>query len=358
MNLRDIRQKEFADVWLKTKWGIIYACPRFGKIRTAILALKQLPEDISILIAYPDKKIKQSWKDDFEKWEYLNTNVTYTTHLSLKKHKDDVFDLVIVDEVHLLSEAQISACNTLFKNTDNVLALTGTLSKWTERVLREDLNLRPIVRYSISQAIKEGILPDYEINVITTSLDNVVKQNFNRRMLTEKKKFDQLSYVINQLQEEGRDVKFLRFGRMRIIQKSLGKKKATIHLIQKYEKSRILVFCGSIHIADGIGIPSYNSVNNNKEDFDKFVAGEIKHLAVVKIGNTGVTYTPLNMVVMNYFDSNSENFAQKVNRCMSFEYDNPDKKAKIFIITTNEPVEQKWLKKALEFFDKSKIKYL
>jgi hypothetical protein len=79
-------------------------------------------------------------------------------------------------------------------------------------------------------------------------------------------------------------------------------------------------------------------------------------MAVVKIGNTGVTYKPLNKVILNYFDSNAENLAQKVNRCMAMEYNNPDKKAQIYIISTNEEVEEKWLNKSLEFFDKDKIK--
>jgi hypothetical protein len=61
-------------------------------------------------------------------------------------------------------------------------------------------------------------------------------------------------------------------------------------------------------------------------------------------------------VILNYFDSNAENLAQKVNRCMSMEYNNPDKKAQIYIISTNEEVEEKWLNKALEFFEKDKIK--
>jgi len=59
---------------------------------------------------------------------------------------------------------------------------------------------------------------------------------------------------------------------------------------------------------------------------------------------------------LNYFDSNAENLAQKVNRCMAMEYNNPDKKAQIYIISTNEAVEEKWLNKSLEFFDKDKIK--
>ena len=58
-----------------------------------------------------------------------------------------------------------------------------------------------------------------------------------------------------------------------------------------------------------------------------------------------------------YFDSNAENLAQKINRCMAMEYNTPDKKADIYIISSQENVEEKWLNKALEFFDKKKINY-
>jgi hypothetical protein len=63
-------------------------------------------------------------------------------------------------------------------------------------------------------------------------------------------------------------------------------------------------------------------------------------------------------VIINYFDSNAENLAQKINRAMGFEYNNPDKKAHIYIITSDQGIELAWLTKALAFFDKSKIKYI
>ena len=86
MTIRDKRQKEFADVWLKHgKYGILNLCPRFGKIRTSILALEKLKPE-SILIAYPDNKIKDAWQADFEDLGFDDSIVTYTTHLSLKKY--------------------------------------------------------------------------------------------------------------------------------------------------------------------------------------------------------------------------------------------------------------------------------
>jgi hypothetical protein len=40
------------------------------------------------------------------------------------------------------------------------------------------------------------------------------------------------------------------------------------------------------------------------------------------------------------------------------EYNNPDKKAKIYILSTSEDVELRWLQKALEFFDRDKITFI
>jgi hypothetical protein len=132
----------------------------------------------------------------------------------------------------------------------------------------------------------------------------------------------------------------------------------TKKILNAHKDERILVFCGTTKIADSLGIASHHSKSADKETFTEFTEGEGNHMAVVKIGNTGVTYKPLNRVIINYFDSNAENLAQKINRCTAMEYDTPDKKAHIYIISSDEDVELKWLKKALEFFDKSKINYL
>lgn len=359
MTLRDQRQKEFAKAWIDGgKHGILNLCPRFGKIRTSINAMQEIkPKEV--LIAYPDSKIRDSWIADFEELGYDASGVTYTTHLSIHKHKDVSFDMVIIDEIHLLSEAQIEACKELLENNKVVLGLTGTLSSFTEKTLLEELGLVVVAEYPIKQAIEEGVIVDYEIIVKRVPLDNLGKINYNGKLKTEKQQFDALSWVIQQNERQGRNTMFLRLARMRIIQNSIAKRNFTKKLLKEHKDERILVFCGVTKIADSLGIPSYHSKKAEKEMFDKFVAGDgINHMAVVKIGNTGVTYKPLNRVIINYFDSNGENLAQKINRCMAMEYDNPDKKAHIYIVSSDEPVEGNWLKKALEFFDPKKIKYV
>ena len=358
MTLRDQKQQQFAQTFLNSgKFGILNLCPRFGKIRTSIRIFNDLKPK-SVLIAYPDNKIKDSWMADFEAMGFDDSCVTYTTHLSLKKHVEGTFDIIVIDEIHLLSEAQIESCIELLEYNDCVLGLTGTLSGYTERELKDRLSMCVIATYTIEEAIKDGVIVDYQITVVQVPLDNIIKNDYKGKQKTEKKAFDDYGWVIDNMERQGKNTMFLRLARMRIIQNSLAKLEKTKQLLKKFADERVLVFCGITKIADGLGIPSYHSKSSEKDVFEDFTSGKGNHMAVVKIGNSGVTYKPLNRVIINYFDSNAENLAQKINRCMGMEYSNPDKKADIYIITSTESVEQKWLKKALEFFDKSKIKYL
>ena len=362
MTLRDQRQQELAQKWLESdKFGIIYACPRFGKIFMSINVLKEYSDNIKLLIAYPDKEIKKSWQEDFIKKDYKNPNITYTTHMSIHKYADEKFDLVIIDEIHLLSDAQIESVKELIIINNVLLGLTGTMSRTTRLKLKSELNLNVCAKYTIEQGIREGVIVDYSITVFKVPLDDKKKGMFKNVARTEKKQFSALSWIINKQQMEGMDTMFMRLARMRLIQSSEAKRLKTKELLEKNKDKRALVFCGTIKIADNLGIPSYHTKTKAKDQhvFEDFVSGKGEnHLAVVKIGNSGVTYLPLDFVIINSFDSNSENLTQKINRCMGKEYGFSSKKAHIFIISTNEKIELAWLKKSLEFFDKSKIKYV
>lgn len=355
MTIRDQRQKEFADKWMEHRFGILDLCPRFGKIWTTINILEKYPENINILIAYPDKEIKKSWEEDFKKRNYQNPNITYTTHRSINKYIDEKYDIVIIDEIQLLSTSQIDFCKYLFMLNREVIGLTGTLSMKSEQTLSQELGLKVISYYPIEQGVEEGVVVDYQITVHQVDLDNKIRGNFKNPTRTEKTQFGALSWVINN--SDG-DTKFLKLARMKIVKESISKKHKTIQLLKQWKDERILVFCGLTKIADDLGIPSFHTMTKDKSIFQTFVDGKGKHLAVVKIGNSGVTYKPLQKVLINFFDSNPENMAQKIFRCMGMEYDNEDKKAHIHIVSSNEEVELNWLRKSLEFFDKEKVKYI
>ena len=358
MSIRDELQAEFATTWLKEKHGILLLTPRFGKIYTSINILEQLEQGIDILIAYPDKEIKKSWEKDFITRNFNAENVTYTTHMSIKKHIGKSFGLVIIDEIHLLSPAQRDATYNLLLTNDYVLGLTGTLMTRSEKELHDEVGIRVVAEYTLAQAIEARIVPDYQITVINTPLDNTKLKQYSRKMKTDRKQFQDLNYVIAKMDREGRNAQFLRLNRMRLVQKSLSKIDKTKVLLRQHADERILVFCGLTAVADSLGKPAYHAKVKEKNIFQDFVDGNTNHLAVVRIGNAGVTYKKLGRIIINYFDSNAENLAQKINRAMNMEFDNPSKTAEIYILSSREEVELNWLRKALEFFDPSKIKYI
>lgn len=358
MKIRDERQIEFADKFLSTGTsGILNLCPRFGKTRVGIHILQKTGRNPKVLIAYPHNKVEKAWKDEFLKMGYKNPNITFTTHLSLKKYKDIKYDILVIDEIHLLSERQIEAVQEI--TCKITLGLTGTLSSWTERCLQKKLGLNVIGKYSMDQAIKEGVVTDYQITVKMVPLNDIVLNKYKKYTRTEKGQFRAYGKVIEALEAKGKETFFLRLARMRIIQNSLAKIDATKNILNIFNMDRALVFCGLIKTAEAIGCPVFHNKSKDGAIFEDFAAGKGRnHLALVRMGNTGVTYISLNKVVINYFDSNSENLTQKINRCMAMDYSNPDKKSDIWIVSSNEEVELKWLKSALEFFDPKKIKYV
>ena len=77
-----------------------------GKSRVAIEFINEKGLKGNILIVVPRLILFDNWKDEFVKWGYEDTlkQVTFTTYISLAKHCDIHYDLVIFDECHHLSE--------------------------------------------------------------------------------------------------------------------------------------------------------------------------------------------------------------------------------------------------------------
>lgn len=364
MELRDTRQQEFAEIWLKKPFGILHLCPRFGKIKTSINCLLQL-EHPKVLIIHPIETIKKSWMDDFTKWEYPTEKVTYCTTASLWKlaENPEIYDVIIMDEVQLFSPANLQEMKALIKaGNTKILGLSGTVSMDTETELYDTLRLPILAHYPIEQGIKEKVVTDYEINVILTELDDTdkyIKPSKSKEFyVTEKQRYDWISKRIEEVKENFGNLGLLPIQRMHILKKSRAKLNLTKKLIDKFKGERLLIFCGVTEVADSLGVPVYHSKNKNDDVRDAFCRGEnFDVLATVDMFEAGVTVKPINKAVLNSFDSNPENLAQRVSRLTGFEYDNPAKTAVVYIVCTN-TVEQKWLRKALEFFDLSKVKYL
>jgi superfamily II DNA or RNA helicase len=357
---RDEIQERISDIFRNAGFfGIILAAPRVGKIR---ITLNCLDTKDNVMIAYPETSIKQSWIADIKKWKFKGGKIKYTTYMSFKKLKDPV-DVLVLDEVHLISPAQmVHIANYIVNfNIKKVIGLTGTLAPDTRENLLKGLKLPVLVEYPIDEAIADGVITDYRIEVLTTPLSTIkdihVKWKGGEFDTSEKASFDYLTYKISSEQSPLKR-KMLRLQRMSLIKKSFAKIALTKKVLKESGNERVLVFTGLIDVADGLGIDSYHSKSKDDSAALSFISGKTNKLAVVRQLNTGVTFKKLNKAIINFFDSNAENMAQKISRITCLEYDNKDKIANIVIICSDEEQEKIWLSKALSFFDQNKIKFI
>jgi superfamily II DNA or RNA helicase len=362
--LRNQRQEEFAKEWLKTKFGILYLCPRFGKIRTTTICLEKFNKP-KVLVIYPIETIKKSWEEDLVKWGYDNNTLRYVTTTSLWKlaENPELFDVIVADEVHLFSPANLVELKKLIDfGNKKVLGLSGTISDKTRLEIFEAIGLPVVAHYPIEQGIREGVITDYQINVVITELDDKVRHmslyKRSKKLVTEKWKYDWISKKILEKQiDSEEDLGLLPINRMHVLKSSLAKLNLTKKMIDRFKGERILIFCGVTAIADKLGVPVYHSKNKDEDVKNAFCEGKGDILATVDMFEAGVTIKPISKAIINSFDSNPENLSQRISRLTGYEYDNPDKKAVVYIVCTN-TIEIKWLTKALEFFDPTKVKYL
>lgn len=357
MHIKSKYQDKWSDEFIsKGNQGLLALAPRSGKTRTA-LQIATKTKSKNILVVYPDNKIKNSWLKDVKEVDF-QSNITYTTYLSLHKHIEK-YDYVFMDEIHQTSEAQREEIAKLLKINSKWAGLSGSLSTQTIKELNQYFKAKTIISYSIEQAIKDGLISNYEIHIVSCKLDNKTTfKNKSGKLVTEKRMSDSYGYVIDMLRNQGKSTMFAALGRMKLIQKSLGKINKTKELLEQFKNERVLIFNGLITTANSFGNLVHHSKNENEEEFIKFAnnKSKYKHCAVVKIGNSGMNFHNLDYIILNYFDSNEEATTQKICRALLLD-ENPDKIAKIYIICTNEEYERKWLQKSLKMFTQSKIYY-
>lgn len=316
MKSREEIQQEISNEIVKNNWtGLVDVACRVGKTK---ISLDSLNKGFKITIIYPETNIKQSWVNDIK--NYLNTY-------------------------------KIKSC----------FGLSGSLSVESKQEIFEILGLKTIFKYSIQEAISDEIISDYLITVISTPLDtnkNIkVKWKGGEFMTSEKMSFDRLSSKINDWENySSKQLKMMRLSRMRIIMNSKSKIELTKRIIKDNQNNRLLVFCGTIDVSNGLGISSYHSKSLDDSKKDEFLSLRSNHLAIVNKLNTGITFPKLDIAILNYYNSNTEVMCQKISRVMNMDYSG--KIANIIIISSTEEVERKWLLKSLALFDTTKIKYI
>jgi len=109
MELRNqIQQQATQKICFNNFRGIINVAPRVGKSKIVCDAINVLQSPQMILITVPYNSIQESWTTELSKWG-VNIPIAIINQRSLAKENDlNMYDIIICDEVHTLSNAQIA----------------------------------------------------------------------------------------------------------------------------------------------------------------------------------------------------------------------------------------------------------
>lgn len=364
MHRNKIQQEATNSIVKNNYKGILLVAPRVGKSKIIIDALLQSDFNKITIIA-PFNSILESWETEIGKWgEELREKVILVNQRSIEK--EHLSDILICDECHTLSENQVKTIKKLgFKS---ILGATGTLSKDSRKKINPILK-KIIHRYSIKEAIRDKIISNYNITVITLPLDNKDKYIESG---TKKKKFNvtefqQYNYLTKQFNKfkilafkrpELENVKYAYAGkRSRFLYGAKSKIELAKSVINSI-KDKKLIFTTLTDVADSLSPFSYHSKIPPKQldqVLEDFKDNKFDKLSVCGMLSMGFTDKQLKVGIFHQLQSSEEAAQQKIMRMCNYVEEGVD--ADIYILAYENTVDIDWINKALEPFNKTKIKY-
>jgi superfamily II DNA or RNA helicase len=355
------------------------------------ISLKYL-RNAKVLIVVPTEKLRDiNWKEEFIKWtnEHLYNRIRLECYASLNKIENQEFDLVVLDECQNITEN-----NSQFFNQNKVtkiIALTATLPpELLKQGILHDLNIKLAYQIDLDTAVKLRLVSPFEILVVRVPLDKtnrIIKAGTKKQpfMTTEYNHYDYLTkqmnkvmFISNRTAIQERQLQFRILARMRFIY-DLPSKNEAAHWILDHllnPEDRTIVFCGSIKQADelanftwsneneyqdthirekGIKIKhSFHSKSPNDYWYNEFKKGNIKSLCCVNSLNEGHNMGDVDNALMVQINSKELKLIQKLGRMIRYR---PNHRGKAIILIAEGTQDEKWLAKATENIDQSKITY-
>lgn len=362
-------RSEFKD---NNYWGLQAIATGVGKSKIGVdeaAEVVKINPFSTVVIVVPTKKLRDNnWLEEFEKWEQrkiYDENVSRYCYISASKVNIGVIDLLILDEGHNITELS----SEIFRNNTvkRCLVLTATppdpqneTDKDKIQILAR-LGLETIFEYSLDQAVADGLVAPYEINVVECTLDNTTKYIKAGTKLkpfyqTEKARYDYISKIIRAMQITGNDaVKWKTLERMRFIYNLRSKLEVAKRIIAKHvpPDERYLYFCGSIEQAEAVCNDTYHSMTTDVA-LEAFKQLKINKLSVVEALNEGHNIEGMDGAVIIQLSSNKRDLVQRLGRLIRIR---PGHLAKIWILVVIDTVDENWFKKAIEPLDRAKIVY-
>ena len=358
MTKTEIQEKIINTIIQNNCRGIVLSSVRSGKSRVLLKTIERYFKDKNpkVLVLYPNIDIKLSWEKECEIIDYF-PDIAYCTFASMAKTIDEKWDIVIIDEAHLLGEEnQLPLAGKLAENTKNIIFASGTYNKDTLSDIKFYTKLELIVNYPTSEAIKDGIVSDFTVYVHRYNLDNSKIIQFGKVKKwnsTEKKECNRLGNRILKL--SGQQKMFASLERMRFINSCNSLIEKVNKWISENKNERFILFSSDEKTGLRYNLPMFNSKSKDDSVLKDFQSGKINQLCLLKKASAGVTFPNLQNILITAINSNGENLEQMIGRSLLKDCENS---SNIHIFVSTEEFQNKWFNKSLESIPKNKIKYV
>ena len=399
---QELQEREF--LALKDKHRVILKwATGCGKSKMAIdlinyQAMNMLvhTKPVKVLFVVGERAHINNWQNEFDRWHLRIDRVSTDVicYNSLKKVKDTVYDIIVLDECHhAFSPTRLPILEEMSQYNiyiNSVYLLSATLSSAKVDQIEELFGKFTISTVSLKDAISNDILPDPKVYVVEMELDDsridqeIVGRKGDKPHVVNwenrnKYKFKNVPYVIRCTQKQ-KNIWFtnemeywkqryenshntfhhnywVNYGSQR--KRFLGELKtaAVKKLIDSLpKKKRFVCFCASVNQANMLDcvntISSKRPAKSNQLIIDKFNAKKIDHIYAVGMITEGMNLTDIQLGIIVQLDGKERLFVQKIGRVL--RADAP--KAVIFYFKDTQ--DENYLKGALENIDSKFVQYI
>jgi superfamily II DNA or RNA helicase len=378
--------------------GTICAATGFGKSRLAVMEVQRLAAEgllqnkDEVLLVTPTTKLRdENWPNEFKDWgaeDLFKDHVKAICFASLKNElgNNKQYKFIILDEIHRITQMNAAAFEETGEDVltsfsaevmcDKVLGLTATVPDPDRDPVKARIiaQIAPVIfTYSLDQAVKDGMVADYEIRVIEATLNNRDKTisagtKAKPFMTTEAKQYEYLEKQIKRWRilenNTSNPMEAAKYAKLCII--AQGNRNRFLYNCQTKTDlgariikhatgdKRTLVFCGSIEQCDKLlGEKVFHSKVKDVA-YKAFNSKEINILGVVNAANEGINFVDLDQLYILQLDSNERNLVQRIGRSLRVREGH---KARIYILVVKDTADERWYEKVIADFDKSKISY-
>jgi superfamily II DNA or RNA helicase len=377
--VKDKIQNEAVDAWIGKKFkGTLELATGSGKTFCFFKVLMKFPKIKKVLFLAETTERETDLYNDLKKFnEIFNVDLlkerelTFMCYQSAYKLKDTKWDLVCADEIH----DSLTPTYSKFYSNNFYHGLLGLSAKVKRNVIYEKQGfskgdlldvIAPVVyRYTLSQSVDLNTSKQLNIFIINHQLDTETKNYLGGTVkrqyyTTERKEYDYwhkqfIKYCYEEV-DETEDIEVFKREKDFKIKQALRKRSEVLFKVKSKEviikklitklKDKTLIFGNSLEALLSITpnvVSSKNKDQENKRIRDEFSKGDLNCIASFKKLKQGANLGYFQNTIIHSYYSTDIDFIQRLGRQR-----NSEEEGFVFIIKTNNTVEEKWLLKIRE----------